>query len=713
LRIYCSILLTYLLHGLLTLTHLLHGHCRYLAAVVDEVIPGLNLKSGAALITIEGPSGSGKSTLCKRLALDLACAQLQYLNSVMDLGVGVSHEDKHRVKLVVGGVTPMYEEKGSELSNMGNMVQMDAQRKKTRQMTRKGASRATTGAAGDTDGQEAPVLSGVEDGAVQLQAVMNKYNNAVRKEQQEAATKMASRAGRPDFFLPLVVPVGELDNMITRTRIRSKLHERDLLTEYIKDKYGEGSPAYEILVELHACHRLVIMFDGLDEARGNSAAVLRYFLQTLVEGEYPLLILTAASSQIPEEVRVGAQAVNMCPLDFASQQATLQILKSPDDKGDSETSAIVKACGMVSAGFPVADVTSNPMMLSQLLLAIQCGLPIGKLKIGARLVSQLMHNAFKHSLYPRTGRSSKLLASLEHFREGNALEVPFVDFEAAAVNDLRMFTRCDATELFYRIAYDTHQRKSNLFSLEDMEAVATDEQLEAGLVKKVLQLVHLNRLPLFRLDSDSNEVLPPIRMPHMSSQHFASMGFMEMEFGATIDAFASGTRGAGTKTAKAAHEDSELQELVELIFTEESGKVPYSTLKDSWWTAVLDCFLAAATPETKKPVIAVLAQRSPVNATAALSRAVYAGDRLIVQALIQSHVSVVVDPTFSSPDPRDGTLPLHRLCGANFPQELLILAMVDVYRDALTKKDFQNRVPIHWACMGRCDTNNYSLMSSA
>jgi hypothetical protein len=177
------------------------------------------------------------------------------------------------------------------------------------------------------------------------------------------------------------------------------------------------------------------------------------------------------------------------------------------------------------------------------------------------------------------------------------------------------------------------------------------------------------------------------------------MGFMEMEFGATITGFMNGRRSDGSKSAKDPYQDTELKDLVQLIFTEEGSKVPYTVLQDPWWTPVLDTYISAARAEYKKPVIAVLARDSSVNATLALSRAVYAGDRLMVQALLASPIPIVVDPAFSTTDPRDGTLPLHRLCGSNYPQELLILAVVDVYKEALLKKDFQNRVPIHWACM--------------
>jgi hypothetical protein len=447
---------------------------RYLQKVVDGVIPGMALNS-YPVITIEGPSGSGKTTLCKRLALDLACAQLQYMDKIMGVGVGVSAADRSRVRLVVDGVEPPAQHApGLVESMLGKAGRGSA------------ALGSSVGGSADADG-EVPVGGGdaVNEELTKQKAIDQKYSNALKKERHEAATKTATRGGRVDYYLPLVVPVSALDAMITRTKIRSKLHEKDLLHEYLKDKYGAGSPSFEILAEMHSCRRLIIMFDGMDEAMANAGPVLRYFLQTLVENDYPLLVITAASTQIPEEVRMSrAVPVHMCPLDARSQIQALKHIAKPEDLGDGPGSSLVKAQDMASSGFPISDVASNPMMLSQLYLAIDCAITPATLKAGFKIVPQLRHNSFTHSLNPKTGPDSEWASSLQRFREGNGIEIPFVDFQCAIDNDLKLFCRKENSELFYRVAYDTHQRKTNTFLVEDMEAVSSRSSSES------LQHVH-------------------------------------------------------------------------------------------------------------------------------------------------------------------------------------------------------------------------------
>jgi ankyrin repeat protein len=547
---------------------------------------------------------------------------------------------------------------------------------------------------------------------------MQKYVKARTEAFESARRLVETREGRPDLFLPLVIPLDELDEMIGR--VSPPLHK--LLPEYIKDRFGNGSSQCKILLELCISRRLVILMDGIDETALHKSDIVKYFLSTLVEDNYPLVILTSTAGYathsiltiltstaghdtsysiltilvhyagvMPIDIRdEGIKAIFISPLTTEKQHSVLKMLC----EGHIDDGRFDQAKDMLSKP-PFDTMGGNPLLLSQYMHLLKCG-PDAMRDIKKNgLTSSLQELGLRQLLAPLNGVDATYLDAMKEFAQKNGLQIPFAVYEEDIRSELEFLKTDDNIELIFRVSYDTHQRTCRSFVLGDIQAVATEAQRKGGLPEILCKLAWLGRLPIFETKM-LNSMTPSLKMPHISLQLHAAAKFTEMEFRATIEAFTAKQKSKGGSNKKdQVEDDSELQELVKLIFTLE-GREPYSALRNTWWQPVFDTFMKTIPKDVSHPVLRVVVQSTPVEATAALTRAVEAGDRLRARLLLTANVEV--DHSFTRPDPRDGTLPLHHLCGAKLPQLSLIRVMLDVYRDGIRVRDREGLLPLHWAC---------------
>jgi ankyrin repeat protein len=613
----------------------------YLRAVVQGLLHGVELSGDDNVFTLEGPQGCGKSTFCRRLARDLAAAQLQFIQEMLNMGNGVS-ADEAKKGLTYGGVPP-------PRTQSSKLDEKEDEKKEER--------------------------------------YMKKYLKARTETFENQRRLVETREGRPDLFLPLVIPIDDLDEMMSR--VKPPLNT--LLPAYIKDRYGADSSTCKILLELCVSRRLVILMDGIDEASKNGTEIVRYFLSTLVEDRYPLVILTATSGVMPADIRdEGIKSLFLSPLSTEEQHKVLQLLcdgNTTDGRYDQAKDLLFKS--------PFDAMSGNPLLLSQFMNLLRCG-PDAMRDIRKNgLMSSLQQISLRQLLDPKHGVNDEgYLETMKDFGSKNGITIPFASFEEEVRSELAFLKTDTNIELVFRVSYDTHQRMARHFGLEDIQAVATEAQSRGGLPEIISKLAWIDRLPIFEARM-MNDLTPSLKMPHLSLQLHAAAKFTEMEFRATIEAFNAKQKAAGGGKKAQVEEDKELEELVRLIFTLE-GREPFSALRNVWWQPVFDVFMKTIPKDVSQPVLSVVAKHSPVEATAALTRAVEAGDRMRARLLLAAHTEV--DSSFTRPDPREGTLPLHHLCGAQFPQLSLVRVMLDVYRDGIRVRDREGMLPLHWAC---------------